>query len=212
MVLPIYSGTKMIQIDLVLGGIPRLSLIQHSLYVGVIEKILTQPSQGSSMERWSRNTMRLVTARVFFGFNFLWENSNSKFLNSNSFFLNNQLQNWPSIPKLNWLHVWYLDTGYTEYRGIARLFIPVLTGTYTVYLQCLHSAHGKLYCSGRQNLSNLDLKLFIDWLSIIQLGASSNRSQLSGWKMTADFPIWRVFSQSSGCDHEWLMQHLVRRI
>ena len=39
------------------GRIPRLSLIQHSLYVGVAEK---QPppyhSQGSSTERWSRNT------------------------------------------------------------------------------------------------------------------------------------------------------------
>ena len=46
--------------------IPRLSLIQHSLYVGVFEKLLPHHSQGSSTERWSRNTLRVVTARVFY--------------------------------------------------------------------------------------------------------------------------------------------------
>jgi len=31
--------------------IPRLSLIQHSLYVGVVEKLIPHHSQGSSKER-----------------------------------------------------------------------------------------------------------------------------------------------------------------
>ena len=48
------------------GRIPRLSLNQHSLYVGVVEKLLPHHSQGSSTERWSRNTLRVVTARVFY--------------------------------------------------------------------------------------------------------------------------------------------------
>ena len=48
------------------GRIPRLSLNQHSLYVGVVEKSPPHHSQESSTERWSRNTLRVVTARVFY--------------------------------------------------------------------------------------------------------------------------------------------------
>jgi len=48
------------------GIIPRLSLNQHSLYVGVVEKLLPHHSQGTSTERWDRNTLRVVTARVFY--------------------------------------------------------------------------------------------------------------------------------------------------
>jgi len=48
------------------GRIPRLSLIQHNLYVGVVENLLPHHSQWSSTEIWSRNTLRVVTARVFY--------------------------------------------------------------------------------------------------------------------------------------------------
>ena len=48
------------------GRIPRLSLIRHSLYVGVVEKPPPHHSQGSSTERWSRSTLRVVTARLFY--------------------------------------------------------------------------------------------------------------------------------------------------
>ena len=48
------------------GRIPRLLLIQYSLYVWVIKKPTPRQSQGSSMERWSRNTLRVATARVFY--------------------------------------------------------------------------------------------------------------------------------------------------
>ena len=48
------------------GRIPRLSLNQHSLYVGVVENLLPHHSQGSGTERWSRNTLRVLTARVFY--------------------------------------------------------------------------------------------------------------------------------------------------
>ena len=48
------------------GRFPRLSLIQHSLYVGVVENLLPHYSQVSSMERWSQNTLRMVTAGVFY--------------------------------------------------------------------------------------------------------------------------------------------------
>ena len=41
--------------------IPRLLVS-----VGVVEKLLSHPSQGSSTERWSRNMLRVVTARVFY--------------------------------------------------------------------------------------------------------------------------------------------------
>ena len=41
------------------GRIPRLSLIRHSLYVGVVEKLLPHHSRGSSSKRWSRNTLRM---------------------------------------------------------------------------------------------------------------------------------------------------------
>jgi hypothetical protein len=44
----------------------RNDVLLHSLYVGVVEKLLPHNSQGSSMERWSRNTLRVVTARVFY--------------------------------------------------------------------------------------------------------------------------------------------------
>jgi len=43
------------------------------------------------------------------------------------------------------IKLYYLDTGFTEYRGIAWLFIPVLTGT--LYLN--HNEYGKLFCSAR---------------------------------------------------------------
>ena len=46
------------------GRIPRLSLNQHSLYVGEVEKPPPPPLTGT--ERWSRNTLRVVTARVFY--------------------------------------------------------------------------------------------------------------------------------------------------
>jgi len=36
----------------------RLSLIWHSLYVGVVEDLLSHHSKRSSMERWSQNTMK----------------------------------------------------------------------------------------------------------------------------------------------------------
>ena len=49
-----------------LGRIPRLPLIQHSLYDGVTKKsLLPHHSHGSSTERWSRNSLRVVIARVF---------------------------------------------------------------------------------------------------------------------------------------------------
>ena len=58
-----------------------LSLIQHSLYVGVVENLFTHHSQGSSTERWSRNTLRVVTARVFY---VLRESLTSPFILNNS--------------------------------------------------------------------------------------------------------------------------------
>jgi len=48
------------------GRIPRLSLNRHSLYFWEVEKPPPHHSQGSSTERWSRNTQRVVTARVFY--------------------------------------------------------------------------------------------------------------------------------------------------
>ena len=48
------------------GRIPTLSLNQHSLYVGVVEEPPHHHSQGSSTEIWSRNTLSVVTARVFY--------------------------------------------------------------------------------------------------------------------------------------------------
>ena len=47
--------------------IPKLSLNQHSLYVRVVEEPPPpHHSQGSSREKWSRNTLKVVTARVFY--------------------------------------------------------------------------------------------------------------------------------------------------
>ena len=52
---------------LLFGEKPQAVANQHSLYVGVVEKILPHHhSQGSSTGRWSRNTLRVVTARVFY--------------------------------------------------------------------------------------------------------------------------------------------------
>ena len=42
------------------GRIPRLSLIRHNLDIGVVEKPPPHHSQGSSTERWSRNTSSLI--------------------------------------------------------------------------------------------------------------------------------------------------------
>ena len=44
-----------------------LCIIQHSLYVGVVKEV-SPPyhSQGSSTERLSRNTLRVVTAKVYY--------------------------------------------------------------------------------------------------------------------------------------------------
>jgi len=48
--------------------IPTLSFIQHSLYVWVVEKPLPHHSHRRNTERWSRNTLRVVTAMVFYVF------------------------------------------------------------------------------------------------------------------------------------------------
>ena len=50
------------------GRIPRLSFIQRSLYVGAVEKLLSPTTHRgtNSTDRWSRNTLRVVTARVFY--------------------------------------------------------------------------------------------------------------------------------------------------
>ena len=48
------------------GRIPSLSLIRHSFMLGWLRHLLPHHSQGSSRERQSRNTMRLVTARAFY--------------------------------------------------------------------------------------------------------------------------------------------------
>jgi len=54
------------------GRIPRLSLNQRSLCLEWLRNLLLHHSQVSSMERWSRNTLRVVTASVLrpqWGFN-----------------------------------------------------------------------------------------------------------------------------------------------
>ena len=40
--------------------------VAYSAHVGVVEKPHPPPLEGSSTERWSRNTQRAVTARVFY--------------------------------------------------------------------------------------------------------------------------------------------------
>ena len=47
------------------GRILRLSLIRHSLYAGVVEKPPPPPLTGEQYSS-SRNTLRVVTARVFY--------------------------------------------------------------------------------------------------------------------------------------------------
>ena len=67
--LPLIGIVPYILIDWLIcfsGRIPRLLLIQHSLYVEVVEKAPPHHSQGSSTERWSRNTLTVVTAKVFY--------------------------------------------------------------------------------------------------------------------------------------------------
>ena len=53
-------------VGLFFGENPRLSLIQHSLYVGDVEKSPPPPLTGEQMERCSRNILMMVTARVFY--------------------------------------------------------------------------------------------------------------------------------------------------
>ena len=50
------------------GRIPRLSLNQHSLYIELewLRNLLPHHSQGSSTERWSRNSLRVVTTRMVY--------------------------------------------------------------------------------------------------------------------------------------------------
>ena len=47
------------------GRIHRLSLIRYSFYVEWLRNIIPDHSQGNDTERWSRNTLRVITARVF---------------------------------------------------------------------------------------------------------------------------------------------------
>ena len=54
------------------GRIPRLSLIPHSLYVGVAEKPPPPPLTGEQYERWRWNTLRVVTVRVFYFLRFFF--------------------------------------------------------------------------------------------------------------------------------------------
>ena len=61
--LVVFNGTTL-SVFCCSGRIPRLSLIPHSVYVGVVENLLPRHSQGSSTERWSRNTTRMVSRRT----------------------------------------------------------------------------------------------------------------------------------------------------
>jgi len=96
-----------------------------------------------------------------------------------------------------------------EYRGIAWLFILVLTGT-VLYFN--HSDHGKLYCSASQNSSNLDLKLFCDGLSINSARNKFQSFTLLWLKTDCLIPNLACFLPTSSCIIGWLIQNLARRI
>jgi len=67
--LRIYSGTKRVTLAdwfVFRGESPDCRLFGTASMLGWLRNLLPHHSHGSSTERWSRNTLRVVTARVFY--------------------------------------------------------------------------------------------------------------------------------------------------